>query len=47
MWVERLNPKIIGWANYYAKAVSSLVFGAIDHWLYQQLRIWANHRHSH
>ena len=44
--IERLNPKIIGWANYYAKAISSEVFGTIDHWLYQQLRIWANHCHS-
>lgn len=33
-----LNSKIIGWTNYYRSAVSSKVFGAIDHEIFMALK---------
>ena len=44
--ITLLNPVIRGWGNYYSKAVSQEVFGRLDSLIYQQLRAWANHRHS-
>lgn len=35
--IAELNPKIIGWANYYATGVSSRIFGYCDHRITQTL----------
>jgi RNA-directed DNA polymerase len=43
--IDALNPVISGWSNYFSTVVSSDVFSWLDHWLYIQLRHWANHRH--
>lgn len=43
--IQRLNPLIIGWANYYRTVPSSKVFYELDSLVYQKLRAWANHRH--
>ncbi|MCC3422104.1 MULTISPECIES: group II intron reverse transcriptase/maturase [unclassified Microcoleus] len=43
--IKRLNPLIIGWANYYRTVPSSKVFYKLDSLVYQKLRAWANHRH--
>ena len=45
--IDKLNPRIRGWANYYAKAVSQRVFDGLDNWLYQLLKRWATRRHPH
>lgn len=42
--IQRLNPVIRGWANYYSTTVSSEVFSKLDHLTYQKLRAWAVHR---
>jgi RNA-directed DNA polymerase len=43
--IRLLNPKIMGWANYYRSAVSSKVFAYIDHMIYQALDKWIQRRH--
>ena len=43
--IHLLNPKIVGWANYYRYAVSSQIFGKIDYILWQSLLSWAKRRH--
>ena len=43
--INRLNPIIRGWANYYSTAVSKVAYSKQDYLLYQKLRTWANHRH--
>ena len=40
-----LNPKIVGWANYYKYVVSNEIFGKIDHILWSNLLNWAKRRH--
>ena len=40
-----LNPKIVGWANYYRYAVSSQTFGKIDYILWHSLLDWAKRKH--
>ncbi len=40
-----LNPRIIGWSNYYRAVVSKDVFGALDYKLYHRLVSWARFRH--
>ena len=44
--IHLLNPKVIGWANYYRYVVSSQVFGNIDRILWQRTLHWAKRRHS-
>ena len=44
--IKRLNPLIIGWANYYRTVPSSKVFYKLNSLVYQKLRAWANHRHQ-
>lgn len=44
--IHLLNPKVIGWANYYRYVVSSEVFGNIDYILWQRTLHWAKRRHS-
>ena len=43
--INRLNPIIRGWANYYSTVVSKEIFSGMDNLTYQQLRAWANRRH--
>ena len=44
--VERLNPVITGWGNYFKHVVSKEIFAAIDHMLVVQLKRWAFRRHT-
>lgn len=43
--IERLNPKIQGWTNYYRHVVSSQVFNEVDHWLWHKTYRWGRRRH--
>ncbi len=43
--VNRINPIIRGWANYYKTVVSKKTFSKLDHWLYQRQVRWAKFRH--
>ena len=43
--IHLLNPKVIGWANYYRYVVSLQVFGNIDRFLWQKTLHWAKRRH--
>lgn len=43
--IERLNPKIQGWVNYYRHVVSSQVFSEMDHWLWHKTYRWSRRRH--
>ena len=45
--IERLNPKIIGWSNYYSTAVSSYAYSELGHLIYKKLKAWAERRHPH
>lgn len=44
--IHLLNPKVIGWANYYRYVVSSQIFTNIDYILWQKTLHWAKRRHS-
>lgn len=44
--IERLNPVIRGWTNYYATASSKRTFSWLDHKLNIKLRAWARRRHA-
>ena len=43
--INRLNPIIRGWANYYATVVSKRIFSDIHNLMYQKLNSWAKRRH--
>jgi len=43
--INRLNPVIRGWANYYSTVVSKEIFSGMSKLTYQQLRAWGNRRH--
>ena len=43
--IERLNPVIRGWANYYRYIVSSPTFAEMDKYLWEKLYRWASRRH--
>lgn len=43
--IEKLNPVITGWANYYSKVSSTKAFSKIDALIYTKLKNWAKHRH--
>jgi RNA-directed DNA polymerase len=43
--IQKLNPKIRGWANYYRSVVSKATFSRLDYLLWAKLRHWANRRH--
>lgn len=43
--IRILNPKIRGWANYYAHVCSKKTFNKIDHLLFMALWKWAKRRH--
>jgi len=43
--IARLNPKIIGWGNYYKHVVSSKTFSYVDQQIFESLLRWAKRRH--
>ncbi|MFZ1026342.1 MAG: group II intron maturase-specific domain-containing protein, partial [Limnoraphis robusta] len=43
--IQRLNPIIRGWSNYYASVVSKETYQYLDHLMCQKLIAWANYRH--
>jgi RNA-directed DNA polymerase len=43
--IDRLNPIIRGWANYYSNACSKAIYSLMDHQVYLKLRAWARRRH--
>jgi len=43
--IQRLNPIIRGWANYYRHVVSKDVFGSIDHAIWKTTWQWSVRRH--
>lgn len=42
--IKRLNPIILGWANYYRSACSNDAFSKLDHLIYLKLRRWCTRR---
>jgi RNA-directed DNA polymerase len=45
--IERLNPKIHGWALYHRHASSAQTFARVDSEIWKKLWRWARRRHSH
>lgn len=43
--INKLNPIIVGWANYYSRVVSKRVFTSIGMILFAMLLAWATRRH--
>ena len=43
--IGKLNPKIMGWANYFRYVSSKVVFSKLDHIIFLQLKRWATRRH--
>jgi RNA-directed DNA polymerase len=43
--IEKLNPKIRGWANYHRQVVSKRTFQEVDSEIFQALWQWAKRRH--
>lgn len=43
--VQRLNPVISGWSNYFSTVVSKETFSLLDDYVFWRLFSWANHRH--
>ena len=43
--IDRLNPKIRGWANYHRHVVSKRVFQRVDSTIFRSLWQWARRRH--
>jgi RNA-directed DNA polymerase len=43
--IEKLNPIIRGWGNYYSTVSSKKAFGKMDAQIYTLLESWAKHRH--
>lgn len=43
--IRQLNPKILGWANYYRHVVSSHTFSYIDFQIHQAIWRWCKRRH--
>src|SRR5215467_8850737 len=43
--IDRLNPKVRGWANYHRHAVSKRVFQRVDAAIFRSLWQWARRRH--
>ncbi len=44
--IKMLNPKIVGWSNYYKTEVSSHAFQRLDNLLWQKLYRWAKRKHA-
>lgn len=45
--INKLNPIIRGWSNYYSSVISKETYSELDHLVYQKLRAWAQYRHPH
>jgi RNA-directed DNA polymerase len=43
--LDRINPIIRGWSQYYRTVVSSKVFGQLDYWMFDRQVRYVNHRH--
>lgn len=43
--IRQLNPKIIGWANFYRRCAASRIFSTIDKEIYEALNRWMKRRH--
>ncbi|MGB7442131.1 MAG: group II intron reverse transcriptase/maturase [Coleofasciculaceae cyanobacterium] len=43
--IQKLNPIIQGWANYYSGVCSTDVFRSLNHLIYIKLMSWARYRH--
>lgn len=43
--LQRLNPIVRGWTAYYRTGVSSVIFSALDRYLWRLLYKWAKYRH--
>jgi RNA-directed DNA polymerase len=43
--IRALNPKIVGWCNYYKNAVSTRAFQKLDHMLWYKIFSWAQRKH--
>ena len=43
--INKLNPKIRGWANYHRHVVSKRTFSRVDHEIFSSLWRWARRRH--
>lgn len=43
--IQKLNPVIRGWCNYYSTVVSQETFNTIEHLLFKKLLVWASRRH--
>ncbi|MBP5971552.1 group II intron reverse transcriptase/maturase [Brasilonema sp. CT11] len=43
--IQKLNPVIRGWCNYYSTVVSQDTFDTIEHLLFKRLLVWASRRH--
>jgi RNA-directed DNA polymerase len=43
--IDRLNPKIRGWANYHRHIVAKETFSYVDYHIYQALQSWCIRRH--
>lgn len=43
--IDRLNPILIGWANYFKTVVSKEIFTEIDNLIWNKLRRWCYRRH--
>jgi RNA-directed DNA polymerase len=43
--IQLLNPKIIGWGNYYRHVVAKKTFQYVDHSIFEALLRWAKRRH--
>jgi RNA-directed DNA polymerase len=44
--LRQLNPKIVGWAQYYKHVVSKRIFSKIDDGIYYALKWWIHRRHT-
>ncbi len=44
--IGKLNPKILGWANYYRHVVAKTTFGYVDDCIYQSVSRWTARRHQ-
>ncbi len=44
--IERLNPVVRGWCNYFNKVCSKKTFSALHNYMFAVLRRWATRRHS-
>lgn len=45
--IQRMNPIVRGWCNYFSPQVSKQVFSKAEHLLFNKLKRWAYRRHSH